>query len=48
MGQNWDNMTQFLSHFGSEKILSARVNNSQITLINNSQANLINIHKFTY
>ena len=22
MGQNWDNMTQFLSHFDSEKILS--------------------------
>ena len=23
MGQNWDNMTQFLNHFDSEKILSA-------------------------
>ena len=29
MGQNWDNMTQFLSHFDSEEILSvvARMQN---------------------
>ena len=24
MGQNWDNMTQYLSHFDWEKILSVR------------------------
>ena len=27
MGQNWHNMTQFLSHFGSEKILSDNIRN---------------------